>query len=131
MFQTIFKRYESKYFIDSRQYAGVLAVLERHAEPDRYGKSWICSAYYDTPDCRLIRASLEKPVYKEKLRLRTYGVPSDSSLHLPRRLLEKADESSLYNSFVRQPIRKTKTERNFPLRLRVSKKQALIEKLHT
>ena len=45
MFQTVFKRYESKYFTDRR----------------------------------LIRASLEKPVYKEKLRLRTYGVPSDGS----------------------------------------------------
>ena len=46
-------------------------------------------------------------------------------------ILKKADENFLYNSFVRQPIRETKTERNFPLRLRVSKKQALIEKLHT
>ena len=131
VFQTVFKRYENKYFINSKQYAEVLHTLERYTKPDRYGRSRICSVYYDTPDRRLIRASLEKPVYKEKLRLRTYGVPSDSSLHLPRRLLEKADESSLYNSFVRQPIRKTKTERIFPLRLRVSKKQALIEKSHT
>ena len=79
VFQTVFKRYESKYFTDSRQYAGVLHTFERYAEPDRYGRSRICSVYYDTPDRRLIRASLEKPVYKEKLRLRTYGVPSDGS----------------------------------------------------
>ena len=79
MFQTVFKRYESKYFTDSRQYAGVLRALERYTKPDRYGRSRICSVYYDTPDRRLIRASLEKPVYKEKLRLRTYGVPSDGS----------------------------------------------------
>lgn len=79
MFQTVFKRYESKYFTDSRQYAGVLRALERYTKPDRYGRSRICSVYYDTPDRRLIRASLEKPVYKEKLRLMTYGVPSDGS----------------------------------------------------
>ena len=79
MFQTVFKRYESKYFTDSRQYAGVLRALERYTKPVRYGRSRICSLYYDTPDRRLIRASLEKPVYKEKLRLRTYGVPSDGS----------------------------------------------------
>ena len=41
--------------------------------PDIYGESTVCSVYYDTPDFRLIRASLEKPVYKEKLRLRSYG----------------------------------------------------------
>ena len=70
VFQTVFKRYESKYFTDSRQYAGVLRALERYTKPDRYGRSRICSVYYDTPDRRLIRASLEKPVYKEKLRRR-------------------------------------------------------------
>lgn len=41
--------------------------------PDEHGESVICNLYYDTPDYRLIRASLEKPVYKEKLRLRSYG----------------------------------------------------------
>ena len=42
--------------------------------PDEYGESTICNIYYDTADYRLIRASLEKPAYKEKLRLRSYGV---------------------------------------------------------
>ena len=41
--------------------------------PDAYGKSTICNLYFDTPDYRLIRTSLEKPIYKEKLRLRSYG----------------------------------------------------------
>lgn len=43
---------------------------------DEYGMYPICSIYFDTDDYRLIRASLEKPVYKEKLRLRSYGAPS-------------------------------------------------------
>ena len=42
-------------------------------KPDRFGKTTNCNVYYDTPDYRLIRTSLEKPVYKEKLRLRSYG----------------------------------------------------------
>ena len=41
--------------------------------PDPHGESTICNVYYDTPDYRLVRTSLEKPVYKEKLRMRSYG----------------------------------------------------------
>lgn len=41
--------------------------------PDEYSHSSIRNLYLDTPDFRLIRRSLEKPVYKEKLRLRSYG----------------------------------------------------------
>ena len=68
MFQTVFKRYENKYLLDERQYFAVLAQLESYALPDKYGKSTVCSIYYDTPDRRLIRASVAKPVYKAYLR---------------------------------------------------------------
>lgn len=47
--------------------------------PDEYGESLICNLYYDTPDYRLIRRSLDKPLYKEKLRLRCYGQPRTDS----------------------------------------------------
>ena len=43
---------------------------------DAYGAYTICNIYYDTGDWRLIRKSLEKPVHKEKLRVRSYGVPT-------------------------------------------------------
>lgn len=76
MFQTVFKRYEKKYIIDGEQYEEVKNYLTYNAVPDEYGKSRVCSLYYDTPDNRLIRASLDKPIYKEKLRLRSYGVPT-------------------------------------------------------
>ena len=46
---------------------------------DQYGRTSIASLYYDTPDYRLIRASLEKPPFKEKLRLRSYGLATDDS----------------------------------------------------
>ena len=47
--------------------------------PDEYGHSTICNIYFDTPNYLLARLSGEKPVYKEKLRLRTYGVPKAES----------------------------------------------------
>lgn len=79
MVQTIFKRYEKKYLLNEKQYFKVKEILKTVAVPDKYGKSTVCSIYYDTPDKRLIRASIERPVYKEKLRLRSYGVPDDST----------------------------------------------------
>ena len=48
-----------------------------YMKKDAYGEYTICNIYYDTDDYRLIRASLEKPVYKEKLRVRSYGVPQE------------------------------------------------------
>ena len=80
MFQTVFKRYEKKYIIDGGQYEEVENYLTYNAVPDEYGKSRVCSLYYDTPDNRLIRASLDKPIYKEKLRLRSYGAPTGDGL---------------------------------------------------
>ena len=48
-------------------------------EADQYGKTSIASLYYDTPNYRLIRTSVEKPEFKEKIRLRSYGLATDSS----------------------------------------------------
>ncbi|MGN0493955.1 MAG: polyphosphate polymerase domain-containing protein [Acutalibacteraceae bacterium] len=77
--QTIFKRYENKYILNESEYRALLKAIEKYTVPDRYGKSTVCSIYYDTPDRRLIRASIEKPIYKEKLRLRSYGIPGEDS----------------------------------------------------
>ncbi len=57
--------------------------LEPYMSVDQYGLHTICNIYYDTQDYDLIRRSIEKPVYKEKLRLRSYGIPSlDSTVFL-------------------------------------------------
>lgn len=74
-YQGIFKRVEKKYRLDAGQYRRLLARIGEFVQPDRFAESLIGNIYYDTPDSRLIRTSLEKPVYKEKLRLRCYGVP--------------------------------------------------------
>ncbi|MBQ9901824.1 MAG: polyphosphate polymerase domain-containing protein [Clostridia bacterium] len=69
----VFERYEIKYLLTNSQKRSVMNAMEKYMKPDEYGKSTICNVYYDTPDYYLIRHSLEKPVYKEKLRVRSYG----------------------------------------------------------
>lgn len=72
-FQTVFQRYEIKYRITRAQQARILEAIRSRMKADAYGVSTICNVYFDTPDHLLIRRSLEKPLYKEKLRLRSYG----------------------------------------------------------
>ena len=74
--QFCFRRIEKKYFISPAQMEALLGEMRRHMTADRYGEYAIGNIYCDTENYRLIRASLEKPVYKEKLRLRSYGVPT-------------------------------------------------------
>ena len=71
--ETVFQRYEFKYLLTRDQQARLLATAGEDLRPDVYSHSSIRNLYLDTPDFRLIRRSLEKPVYKEKLRLRSYG----------------------------------------------------------
>ncbi|MBR1749423.1 MAG: polyphosphate polymerase domain-containing protein [Ruminococcus sp.] len=69
----IFERIEKKYLLNKKQYSELLEVLDGRFQVDDYGKTTINNIYYDTPDDLLIRRSIEKPVYKEKLRVRSYG----------------------------------------------------------
>lgn len=75
----LFKRIEKKYLLSGEKYELLMAALADYIEPDEYPHSTICSVYYDTPDFKLIRASIEKPLYREKLRVRSYGVPTRDS----------------------------------------------------
>ena len=76
-YQDTFERVEIKYILSDEQYRELMKRLAGIAEVDRYGKTSIMNIYYDTPDYALIRRSLEKPLYKEKLRLRSYGIPDE------------------------------------------------------
>ena len=77
--QWSFQRIEEKYLLSLEQYDRLRNVLQYLIEPDDYPKSTICNIYYDTQDYSLIRKSMEKPVYKEKFRLRSYGIPKENS----------------------------------------------------
>lgn len=76
--QTIFNRYEKKYLLTRDVYCMLRARLRPFMQEDAYGLYTICNLYYDTDDRMLIRRSLEKPPYKEKLRIRSYGVPKEN-----------------------------------------------------
>ena len=78
-FKDVFQRIEVKYLLDDMQYTELRRRLEGMAEVDSYGKTSILNIYFDTSDYKLIERSLEKPIYKEKLRLRTYGVADDDT----------------------------------------------------
>lgn len=108
--QLTFKRYEKKYMIEPEQYERFRLALDQYIKPDRFFSSTVCSIYYDTDDYSLIRNSIEKPIYKEKLRLRSYNVPQSSDdvfvelkgkfkgLVYKRRVMMRADEAMDYLS---------------------------------
>ena len=71
--QNVFERYEIKYLITEEQKEKILAAMHPYMELDQYGRSHILNLYYDNESYLLICNSIEKPVYKEKLRVRSYG----------------------------------------------------------
>ena len=71
--QFVFKRYEIKYLVTDEQRARIERAMAPFMVADEHGESTICNVYYDTPSHLLIRRSSEKPVYKEKVRVRSYG----------------------------------------------------------
>ncbi len=72
--QTVFKRYELKYMLTKQQKQQLLQHMKPYMSLDQYGRTKIRNLYFDTPDYRLIRRSIDKPSYKEKLRIRGYGM---------------------------------------------------------
>lgn len=100
---TVMQRYEMKYILTEQQTGFLLDRLKGHMEPDAYGLTTIASLYCDTPDRRLIRASLEKPEFKEKLRLRSYGpATADSPVFLE---LKRKAYGVVYKRRVRSTLR--------------------------
>lgn len=84
MAKEVFNRYEVKYMLNTEQKETLIAALTEYMDPDQYnsgGKFYtISNIYYDTDDNALIQRSLEKPTYKEKLRLRGYGIPQPGDI---------------------------------------------------
>lgn len=78
--QFLFERYELKYLVNKLQVFNFLANIEKYIKEDEYSKSTIYNIYFDTPCNQLIRKSIEKPIYKEKMRLRSYSKVNDESI---------------------------------------------------
>ncbi|SFR70975.1 polyphosphate polymerase domain-containing protein [Anaeromicropila populeti] len=75
-----FERVEKKYLMTQEQFELFKKMTESYITLDQYGLHTICNIYYDTDTYDLIRHSIEKPKYKEKLRLRSYGIPTKSDM---------------------------------------------------
>ncbi|MFR7854912.1 MAG: VTC domain-containing protein, partial [Acutalibacteraceae bacterium] len=103
-----FERYEKKYFLTEAGAHRLLGIMDRYLKPDAYGEYTVCNIYYDTDDWRIISVSCEKPDYKEKLRVRSYGVPEAgdnvfaelkkkcSGIVYKRRIVTAADEITAF-----------------------------------
>ena len=92
--QTVFKRYELKYLLTMAQKETVLKAMQPYMTLDKYGRTTIRNLYYDTDTYLLIRRSIEKPAYKEKLRIRSYSrVDGDSTAFVE---LKKKYKSVVY-----------------------------------
>ena len=111
----IFKRVENKYLLDGNTYARFFSQIRDKLIPDSYGKSTVCNLYLDTPNHRIIRASIDAHTYKEKLRLRSYGPPQVGStvfleikkkfdgVVYKRRIAMTLGEAKEYLAFAKKP----------------------------
>lgn len=76
----VFARIEKKYVLDEEAYHLLMNEIKDYIRLDQYGKHTICNLYFDNDHDELVRCNFQKPIYKEKLRLRSYGVPQKDSL---------------------------------------------------
>lgn len=90
-YQAVFRRIEFKYLMDEAQTRAVEDAICAHMNLDRYGRTEMRNVYFDTPDWLLVRRSIEKPIYKEKLRLRSYGPPDGPSGRVYAEIKKKYD----------------------------------------
>ncbi len=74
------KRYERKFFLTEEQYERLLPLLREHMQPDSHGRGTVSSLYFDTDDYAIIRWCLDHPSYKEKFRIRSYGVSANEEI---------------------------------------------------
>jgi len=77
--QSIFRRQEIKFVLDTEKLEPLHSAMTEKIPPDKFPQYLVQSIYFDTPNWDIIRMSIEKPVYKEKLRLRCYGVPGEDT----------------------------------------------------
>jgi len=100
-FQTVFQRYELKYLLTQAQKETVLQAMHPYMSLDKYGRTTIRNLYYDTDSYLLIRRSIEKPAYKEKLRIRSYSrADGDSTAFVE---LKKKYKSVVYKRRISLP----------------------------
>lgn len=102
-YQAVFKRYEIKYLLTQEQKQTILEAMAPYMALDKYGRTTIRNIYFDTDTYRLIRRSIERPAYKEKLRIRSYTqTRPDSSVFVE---LKKKYDHVVYKRRLSMPER--------------------------
>ncbi len=102
----IFRRVEKKYRISKAEKEQLLQEIGGYLTPDKYARSTVCSLYLDTPTHLLIRNSIAAKTYKEKLRLRCYGVPTEASKVFLE--IKKKYKGVVYKRRIALPLKKAK-----------------------
>lgn len=101
--QSVFKRYELKYMLTNEQKTKILNAMEPYMKLDKYGRTTIRNLYFDTDNYLLIRRSIDKPKYKEKLRIRSYEkISSDGTAFVE---LKKKYKSVVYKRRISLPYK--------------------------
>lgn len=77
---TIIDRFEQKYFITDSDYKKLMRKINDKLEKDKYFKETIYNVYFDNDSNELINRSMDKPMYKEKVRLRSYEIPKNDTV---------------------------------------------------
>lgn len=102
-YQAVFKRYELKYMLTREQKLRILQAMEPYMALDSYGRTTIRNIYFDTDTYRLVRRSIERPAYKEKLRIRSYArAQAESAVFVE---LKKKYHSVVYKRRIAMPER--------------------------
>lgn len=101
-YKSVFKRYELKYLMDEGQRAAIVDAIDEHMKRDRYGHCSVRNIYFDTPSFLLARRSISRPLYKEKLRIRSYGTPSSNDDVFVE--LKKKYDSVVYKRRLTMPL---------------------------
>ena len=91
MNEKIFERVEKKYLIDESQYQAILQVVKSKMQPDRYHQSEIYNIYFDSDSYDLIIKSIDHPLFKQKLRARSYGGYDKVFLEIKTKLMGQAN----------------------------------------
>lgn len=68
-----FNRVEKKYLLKKSDYDFLLSEVKRHMKKDKYFHSEVYNIYFDTDNFDFIIQSIDRPLFKEKLRARSYG----------------------------------------------------------
>ena len=101
-----FSRVEKKYLLNTQQYQRLTQCMEPYMQADEYGEHTICNLYLDNEEYDLIRTSISKPVYKEKCRIRSYGVPDKNDRVFME--LKKKYEGIVYKRRTSMTLRESK-----------------------